>query len=105
MAIMPTLTCGSTTSRKACRREAPSVIALISMSQGTASKKPFMTKIANGSSSAAIDQDDAGDRVEQPDPVHQQEDRDDQRHRREGMQDEQALAGSRRGRGKSKRDR
>ena len=29
-------------------------MALISMSQGTASKKPFITKIANGSSSAAI---------------------------------------------------
>ena len=29
-------------------------MALISMSQGTASKKPFMTKIANGSSSAAM---------------------------------------------------
>ena len=50
---MPTLTCGRTTSRNACRREAPSVIALISMSHGTASKKPFMTKMANGSSSAA----------------------------------------------------
>ena len=37
------------------------------------------------------DQHDAGQRVEQPDPVHQQEDRDDQRHRREGVQDQQAL--------------
>ena len=53
IASMPDLTCGSTTRRNACRREAPSVIALISMSQGTASKKPFITKIAKGSSSAA----------------------------------------------------
>ena len=77
--------------RNACRREAPSVIALISMSHGTASKKPFMTKIAKGSSSAAMTRMTPGERVEQPDPVHHQEDRDDQRHRREGVQDEQAL--------------
>ena len=51
---MPILTCGSTTIQKAWRREAPSVMALISMSHGTASKKPFMTKMAKGSSSAAM---------------------------------------------------
>ncbi len=50
MAIRPFLTCGSTTWTNAWRRDAPSVSALISMSHGTASKKPFMMKIANGSS-------------------------------------------------------
>ena len=83
------LTCGSTTRRKAWRRDAPSVIALISMSHGTASKKPFMTKIEKGSSIGDEHEDDAEERVQQPDPVEHQEDRDDQRQHRKGMQHEQ----------------
>ena len=105
IASMPFLTCGSTTMRNAWRREAPSVIALISMSQGTASKKPFMMKIAKGSSKRDEHQDDAGERVEQADPVEHQEDRDDQGHHREGMQDEERPQHRRRGPGNSKRER
>ncbi|MOA17301.1 hypothetical protein D3C78_1375550 [compost metagenome] len=53
-AISPLLTCGRTTMRKAWKRVAPSVTALISMSQGTLSKKPLRTKIAKGNSSALM---------------------------------------------------
>ena len=77
--------------KNACRRDAPSVIADISMSQGTPSKNPFMMKIANGSSRGADDEDDPGDRVEHPGPVHEEEDRDDEGHRGKGVEHEQGL--------------
>src|ERR1700745_126856 len=79
MARSPFLTCGSTTCRNAWRRDAPSVSALISMSHGTASKKPFKDKDRKGQLEGDEYQNDAEERIQEPDPVEHQEHRDDQR--------------------------
>ena len=66
---MPILTCGSTTMRNAWRREAPSVMALISMSHGHGVEEALHHEDGEGQLQRGDDEDDAGERVEEPDPV------------------------------------
>ena len=78
---MPTFTCGSTTLTNAWRREAPSVIADNLDVPGDGIEEPLHDEDRERELQRADDEDDAGDGIQHPDPVHEEEDRDDEGHR------------------------
>jgi hypothetical protein len=61
------------------------------MSQGNSVEEALHDEDGEGQLQRGDDEDDAGQRVQQPGPIEHQENGDDQRHGGKGVQDEQAL--------------